>query len=164
MTNVANARPAQRIGRYEIQDVVGRGSMGVVYRARDTTLGCIVALKTVSLQFEIPERERALFERRFIAEAQAVDALSHPGIVEVYDVGKDVEAGTLFMSLELLRGVTLDSLLGGGRVPDWRNAVRVAARIADALHHAHEHGIIHRDIKPANVMVLGSGDIKIMDF
>jgi len=138
--------------------------MGVVYLAEDPVLGRAVALKTVSLGFAVSEKERVAFRARFLTEAQAAARLSHPGIVVVYDVGVDSATGELFMALEYLKGQTLDALLAGERPLEWRQALRVAQRVAQALHHAHSNGIVHRDIKPANIMLLESGEPKIMDF
>ena len=90
--------------------------------------------------------------------------LQHPGIMVVHDVGRDSETGTLFIALEHLKGRTLAELTDGGRSLEWREAARILASVARALHHAHLHGIVHRDMKPANVMVLDSGETKIMDF
>lgn len=159
----AGSQP-QRIGRYEIQKAVGRGMMGVVYQARDAVLGRVLALKTISLAFAVSDKDRQTFEQRFLTEARAAATLSHPCIVVVYDVGTDPETSTLFMALEYLRGKTLESILAEKQVLDWRESLHTAARLADALQHAHAHGVIHRDIKPANVMVLASGEPKLMDF
>jgi serine/threonine protein kinase len=152
------------IGRYEVQREIGRGSMGVVYQARDPALLRTVALKTISLAFAVAEEERAAFEKRFLQEARAAAGLSHPCIVVVYDVGSDPATGLLYMSLEYLRGKTLEGIVAQGQRLDWREALRATGRLADGLHHAHERGIVHRDIKPANIMVLASGEPKIMDF
>ncbi len=154
----------QRIGRYEIQRELGRGMMGVVYQAKDPALHRNVALKTISLAFAVSESERETFEARFLQEARAAAGLSHPSIVVVYDVGVDAGAGTFYMALEFLRGKTLEGILAAGHALEWREALRTTARVADALYHAHAHGIIHRDIKPANIMVLPTGEPKIMDF
>ncbi len=154
----------QRLGRYEIQEEIGRGMMGVVYRALDPTLGRTVALKTVRLAFEISGVDRDTFERRFLAEARVAAGLSHPGIVVVHDMGRDAESGTLFIALEHLQGRTLAEMAPEGHPLDWREALRITARLAEALHHAHAQGVVHRDVKPANVMVLPSGEPKVMDF
>jgi tRNA A-37 threonylcarbamoyl transferase component Bud32 len=154
----------QKIGRYEVQKQVGRGMMGIVYQARDTLLERTVALKTISIAFEVSAAEREAFEHRFLIEARAAARLSHPGIVVVYDVGTDPDSKMLYMALEYLRGKTLESVLAEKQRLDWREALHTGSRIADALHHAHTHGIVHRDIKPANIMVLASGEPKIMDF
>jgi serine/threonine-protein kinase len=153
-----------RIDRYEIKRELGRGSMGVVYQAKDTVLNRNVALKTISLRFAVSESDRRTFEARFLQEARAAATLAHPGIVVVYDVGVDPETGSPYMALEFLRGKTLESVLAAGQTLDWRAALRTVARVAEALQHAHAHGIVHRDIKPANIMVLASGEPKIMDF
>ncbi len=153
-----------RIDRYDIQRELGRGMMGVVYQARDSVLQRTVALKTISLAFAVSEQEREAFEARFLQEARAAATLAHPGIVVVYDVGIDLTVGTLYMALEFLPGKTLQSIIATGDVLGWREALRTIARVAEALHHAHSHGIIHRDVKPANIMILASGEPKIMDF
>jgi serine/threonine protein kinase len=152
------------LGRYEIQGEIGRGTMGVVYKALDPALGRAVALKTVHLAFSVPESERAVYEKRFLSEAKIAAALSHPGIVVVHDVGRDPDSETLYIALEYLRGETLDALTAGGRPMDWREALRITAAVAEGLDHAHSHGVVHRDVKPANIMVLASGEPKIMDF
>jgi hypothetical protein len=138
--------------------------MGVVYRALDPALGRTVALKTVHLAFSIPDAEREMFEKRFQAEARAAAGLSHPGIVVVHDVGRDPATGTLFIALEYLQGRTLAAVAPEGHPLEWREALRITARLAEALHHAHAEGIVHRDVKPANVMILPSGEPKLMDF
>ncbi len=152
------------IGRYEIVREIGRGAMGVVYEGRDASLMRSVALKCLSLTLSIPEEHRGQFEKRFEQEARAAATLQHPCIVVVYEVGTDAATNTPYMALEYLRGRTLDSLLAEGGRPEWKAALRLVGRLAEALHHAHAHGIVHRDMKPANVMILASGDPKIMDF
>ncbi|HET7293985.1 MAG TPA: serine/threonine-protein kinase [Vicinamibacteria bacterium] len=152
------------LGRYELQEELGRGMMGVVYRALDPELHRTVALKTVRLAWAISDEDREVFEKRFLNEARVAAGLSHPGIVVVHDVGRDARSGTLFIALEFLEGRTLSDLTAQGTPLDWQEALRLTARVAEALHHAHEKGIVHRDIKPANIMVLPSGEPKIMDF
>jgi serine/threonine-protein kinase len=154
----------KQIGRYEIRRVLGRGAMGVVYEAWDPTLDRVIALKAIRVGEAVPAEELRSFEERFLSEARAAARLSHPGIVVVHDVGRDPESGTLFMALEHLHGRTLSELLAGNTPLDWREALRLAAGIARALHHAHSRGIVHRDVKPANVMLLETGGIKVMDF
>jgi serine/threonine-protein kinase len=151
------------LGRYEIQEEIGRGMMGVVYRALDPALGRTVALKTVSLRWAVPADEREGFERRFQTEARVAAGLSHPGIVVVHDVGRDPDTDTLFIALEYLQGETLDERMRR-QAPDWQEALRLTARLAEALDHAHERGVVHRDVKPANVMILATGEPKLMDF
>jgi len=138
--------------------------MGVVYEAHDSALGRRVALKTIRLAHELPPDERQRFEKRFLAEARAAAGLSHPGLVVVHDVGRDAASEMLFIALEYLEGRTLAEEMAGGAPLEWRRALRIAAQLAEALHHAHALGIVHRDVKPANVMMLSSGQPKVMDF
>ena len=152
------------IGRYEVRKELGRGTMGIVYDAYDPALGRQIALKTIELAFAVSPEERKAFEQRFFAEAKIAARLSHPGIVLVHDVGRDPETGTLFIALEYLPGRTLAEIVKGGGPLAWREALRILARLAEALHHAHGKGVIHRDVKPANIMVLPSGEPKILDF
>ncbi|MCU0240913.1 MAG: protein kinase [Vicinamibacteria bacterium] len=154
----------KKIGRYTIEGEIGRGVMGVVYKARDAALKRIVALKTIRLVWAFSEQQRHVFEQRFIAEARIASHLSHPGIVKAYEAGRDESTGLLYIAFEYLTGHTLAHILSEGPRPDWRATLRVASRAAAALHHAHENGVIHRDIKPANIMLLPSGEPKIMDF
>jgi len=155
------AGPVSTIGRYEILREIGRGAMGVVYEARDPALERTVALKVIQPSAE-GEAAR-VFEERFLAEARIAAALQHPGIVVVHDVGRDPATGTLFIALELLRGQTLADLAAAGPL-DWRTTLNLVAQVARALHHAHRQGVVHRDVKPANVVVLPSGEAKVMDF
>jgi serine/threonine-protein kinase len=156
--------PSEIAGRYEIRAELGRGTMGVVYRAHDRDLGRDVALKVIRSTVEDADGAVGTYEQRFLNEARAAGRLSHPAIVVVHDVGRDTASGALFMALELLRGRTLQDVLLEEGPLTWPEAVRLAARVAEGLHHAHEHGIVHRDVKPANIMVLASGEPKVMDF
>jgi len=137
--------------------------MGVVYEAFDPALGRAIALKVIHLAFPVTPEESAAFEQRFLSEARIAGRLSHPGIVVVHDAGRDPETGTLFIAMEYLEGRTLSQPRPEPPL-EWREALRVGGRLAEALQHAHAAGVIHRDIKPANIMVLASGDPKIMDF
>jgi len=152
------------LGRYEIQEEIGRGMMGVVYRALDPALGRTVALKTVSLLLAVPDGDRAGFEQRFLNEARVAAGLNHPGIVVVHDVGRDPGSASLYIALEYLEGETLSERVKREGHLDWREALRLTAKVADALQHAHERHIVHRDVKPANIMVLPNGQPKLMDF
>lgn len=150
------------LGRYEILSEIGRGMMGVVYQAKDPTLGRIVALKTINVSFAVSESERTLFEQRFMNEARLAAGLSHPNIVVVHDVGWDEATRTPYIALEFLQGTNLSDMVPPPM--DWREALRITGRLAEALHVAHVQKIVHRDIKPANVMVLPSKEPKLMDF
>ncbi|HET7292925.1 MAG TPA: serine/threonine-protein kinase [Vicinamibacteria bacterium] len=153
-----------KIGRYEIRRELGRGMMGVVYEAHDPALGRRIALKTIRLAFAVSDDERRSFEERFLTEARIAARLSHPGIVVVHDVGQDSESGTLYIALEYLVGRTLAEVVAEGKAVDWRETLRITMGVAEALDHAHSEGVIHRDVKPANIMILASGEPKIMDF
>ena len=138
--------------------------MGIVYEAWDPALGRRVAVKTLSLAASFGPLEREAYEQRFLTEARAAAGLSHPNIVVVHDVGRDGTAGVPYITLEYLEGRTLAEVSATGQRLDTREALRIVARLADALHTAHSQGIVHRDVKPANVMLLPSGQPKIMDF
>jgi len=158
------AEPLEALGRYRILAELGRGTMGVVYRAHDPDLGRDVALKVIRPAVEAAEEGATNYEQRFFNEARAAARLSHPAIVVVHDVGRDPPSGALFMALELLRGRTLHAIIRESAPLPWREALSLVERVAEGLHHAHERGIVHRDVKPANIMVLESGEPKIMDF
>ena len=155
--------PAQ-IGRFLIRRELGRGMMGVVYEAHDPALDRTIALKVIRLTFAATEKERESFEQRFMTEARAAASLSHPGIVVVHEVDRDPETGLLYLALEYLPGTTLSERIATGGPLEERDALRLALRVAQALHYAHERGVVHRDVKPANVMVLPDGEPKILDF
>ena len=156
--------PHQTIGRYELRKEIGRGMMGVVYEAFDPALARTIALKTIKLSFHVGTEDLEGFEARFFAEARIAARLSHPGIVVVHDVGRDARTGTLYIAMERLQGRTLADVISDGLRLEARAALKVVARLAEALHHAHGQGVVHRDLKPANVMLLPSGDPKILDF
>ena len=151
---------AAKLGRYAILSELGRGAMGVVYKATDTALERTVAVKTVNMALEREGAEK--YEARFYQEARAAGSLNHPNIVTVYDVGK--EGNVVYMAMEFIEGAELRSLLGAGRALPVSQAVSIAAQVAEGLAYAHEHGVVHRDIKPANIMVLAEGPVKITDF
>jgi len=151
------------IGPYRIQSELGRGMMGVVYKATDSRSKKAVALKVIRLAMAVSEEQQKSFERRFVEEAQIVARLDHPCIVAVFEIGRDPEEKAPFIAFEYLEGRTLSAILEDGAMP-WKDALRLTSRVAAALHHAHEQGVIHRDIKPANIMMLPSGEPKLMDF
>jgi serine/threonine-protein kinase len=151
---------ATKLGRYNIQSELGRGAMGVVYKATDTALERTVAVKTVNMALENDGAER--YEARFYQEARAAGSLNHPNIVTVYDVGK--EGNVAYMAMEFIEGVELRSLIGEGRALAVSQALSIAAQVAEGLAYAHQHGVVHRDIKPANIMVVAEGPVKITDF
>ena len=147
----------QQIGSYELVEPLGSGGMGDVYRARDTRLGRLVAIKFVSRTTGASVEADARLER----EARLASSLNHPGIVSVFDVGRHEDRP--YVVMELVEGRSLGAELAEGRLRT-REAVDVALQIADALATAHEAGIVHRDLKPQNVMVTTDRRIKIVDF
>ncbi len=147
----------QTLGHYRIEEKLGAGGIGVVYRAVDTRLGRPVAIK-VLLGAATADAER---KGRFFQEARAASALNHPNIITIYDIGS--ADGTDFIAMEFVQGKTLDGLFGRKGLPVGE-ALRYAVQIADALAKAHAAGIVHRDLKPGNIMVNEDGQVKVLDF
>ena len=145
-------------GRYEILEIIGTGGMAVVYKARCHRLNRLVAIKILKDEFARDEE----FRRRFRAEGEAVAMLSHPNIVQVYDVSSSDNAN--FMVMELIDGISLKQYMEKKGVLNWKETLHFAMQITKGLEHAHGRGIVHRDIKPHNVMVLKNGSVKVMDF
>ena len=151
------------IGRYEIDSELGRGAMGVVYRGRDPRIDRTVAIKTVSLSGLEPSAEQE-YRERFVVEARAAGGLSHPGIVTIFDVGER-DAETPYLVMEYVEGQTLDKVLGeDNKQLPLNTSLRITQELAEALHYAHEQGVVHRDVKPANVLVTVDGHAKLADF
>ena len=144
--------------RYEILEVIGTGGMAVVYKARCHRLNRLVAIKILKDEFARDEE----FRRRFHAEGEAVAMLSHPNIVQVYDVSSSDRAN--FIVMELIDGISMKQYMEKKGVLNWKETLHFAMQIAKGLDHAHNRGIVHRDIKPHNVMVLKNGSVKVMDF
>jgi serine/threonine-protein kinase len=149
-----------QFGRFRVMGELGRGAMGVVYRAEDTMLGRIVAIKTIALAGSSGE-ERDQHEARFLQEARAAARISHPAVITIYEMGR--EGDVAFMAMELLEGVDLRALIRDASLAP-SQALTIAATVAEGLACAHEQGIVHRDVKPGNIMVLPDGRVKIMDF
>ena len=146
-----------RLGRYEIQNPLGAGGMGEVYRARDEQLGRDVAIKVLPEELT-SDRNRL---KRFETEARAASALTHPNIVTIHHI--EQSGSIAFIVMELVDGKTLRRLLAGGALP-LRKVLAIGAQIAEGLASAHASGIVHRDLKPENVMVTSDGRVKILDF
>ena len=153
----------QRFGRYEVVAQLGRGAMGVVYKARDPQIDRIVAVKTVSLAGQEPDEEKE-FRLRFKHEAQAVGRLHHPGIVAIFDVGENAENQDPYIVMEFVSGEPLNRMLKREKKLPLAQALQLVEEIAEALDYAHAQGVIHRDIKPGNILVTPEGRAKIADF
>lgn len=158
-----DAQPTKQFGRYEVIAELGRGAMGVVYKARDPQIERLVAVKTVRLFGQEPEQEEE-FRQRFAVEAQAAGRLQHPGIVAVFDVGEEGDNRDPFIILEYVAGESLSRLLSKDRKLALPQALQLAEEIADALDYAHAQGVVHRDVKPANILLTEDGHAKITDF
>jgi hypothetical protein len=152
----------RRIGRYEVLAELGRGAMGVVYRARDPQIDRVVAIKTLRPDLGLPGDAFAELTRRFYQEATAAGRLSHPNIVAIHDV-LDLE-GAPYIVMECLEGRTLADLVAAEGPLDPPRAVRLFAQVCDALHYAHARGVVHRDIKPGNIVVTPGDVAKVTDF
>jgi serine/threonine-protein kinase len=150
----------KRIGRYDIERMLGQGGMGEVYLARDSVLGRQVAVKVLKQDLGIPEDVVSALLSRMRQEARAAAALSHPNIVVLHDMGEDDEVG-LFLVFEFIEGPTLRDRISLGPLPP-AEVAKLARSLGDALSHAHAAGVIHRDIKPENVMMARTG-AKICD-
>lgn len=145
------------VSHYRVIEKLGGGGMGVVYKAEDTNLGRLVALKF--LPDDVAQDPQAL--SRFQREAKAASSLNHPNIVTIYELGH--VNGTPYIVMEMIGGETLRTLISSGPLP-FRKAIAIATQIADALAKAHEIGLVHRDLKPENLMVAHDGTAKILDF
>lgn len=147
----------RHLGRYEIIEELGRGSMGTVYKARDPLIDRTVAIKAIDLKV-LTDDERARYEARFFQEAKAAGRLNHPNLVTIHDLG---ESGDIaYIAMEFLEGHDLER----GKRATLDEALNIAIQAAAGLHFAHEHGVVHRDIKPSNVMLLKNNHVKICDF
>ena len=152
--------PAQ-IGRYEITGELGRGAMGVVYKARDPLINRVVAVKSVALDGS--DGDAQAFEKRFYREAQSAGRLNHFNIVTIHDVGRSGDFA--YIAMEFLEGRSLREIIDSGVVLAPQRCAEIAAQVADGLAFAHARQVVHRDIKPANIMVLDDGGgVKITDF
>ena len=151
-----------KAGRYEIQGELGRGAMGVVYKAIDPVIGRTVAVKTLKLSEQGTGLSHSELLARFQTEARAAGVLTHPNIVVVYDAGE--EDGLYFITMELVEGKSLQVLLDSGQSFPLSRVLRIMEQTCGALQFAHERNIVHRDIKPANLMLTADDTVKITDF
>ncbi|HYN16072.1 MAG TPA: serine/threonine-protein kinase [Terriglobales bacterium] len=150
----------QTIGRYNIAAELGKGAMGVVYKATDPNIGRTVAIKTTRL--DTHGLETADLLRRFRNEARSAGTLNHPNIVTIYDAGE--QDGVFYIAMEYIEGETLHALLSQHRSLPVEKVIDIVRQVCAGLDYAHAHGVIHRDIKPANIMLAANGVVKVMDF
>jgi hypothetical protein len=153
---------ATKAGRYEILGELGHGGMGVVYRAKDPLIGRTVAVKTIRLSEEGTGMSHAQLVERFQTEARAAGLLTHPNIVVIYDAGET--EGLYYITMELVNGKSLQSLLDSGEKFPLPRLLRIMEQVCAALQFAHDHNVVHRDIKPANIMLAADDLVKITDF
>jgi eukaryotic-like serine/threonine-protein kinase len=151
-----------KAGRYEIVGELGRGAMGIVYKAMDPVIGRTVAVKTIRLSEEGTGLSRPELLTRFQTEARAAGLLTHPNIVVVFDAGE--EDGLYYITMELVEGKSLQALLDGGHAFPLPRTLRIMEQTCSALQFAHERNVIHRDIKPANLMLTADDTVKVTDF
>ncbi len=149
------------LGRYEVQGVLGKGAMGLVYDGLDPTLQRRVAIKTI-LTATLDEATAKHYAMRFMREVRAVARINHPNIVQVYDYG--TEQGLAYIVMEYIEGKELKDCLDGGERFSLKQVLAMMRELLDALEFAHEAGVIHRDIKPANVMLDAARHVKLTDF
>ncbi|UCF80631.1 MAG: serine/threonine protein kinase [Acidobacteriota bacterium] len=154
----------KKLGRYKIVSEVGKGSMGVVYKAKDPTIGRHVALKTLNFALPLSEKEETEFRARFFREAQAAGNLVHPNIIQIYDVGEEAETHTAFIAMEFAPGANLRDFMVSDQLLPIPKILDIMKQLARALDYAHQRNVIHRDIKPANLILTTAGELKITDF
>src|SRR5882672_6011602 len=151
-----------KAGRYEFLGELGRGAMGVVYKAMDPVIGRTVAVKTIRLSEQGTGLSRPELLSRFQTEARAAGLLTHPNIVVVFDAGE--EDGLYYITMELVEGKSLQALLDGGHAFPLPRTLRIMEQTCSALQFVHERNVVHRDIKPANLMLTADDTVKVTDF
>jgi len=153
----------RKIGKYEILDEVGRGSMGIVYAARDRLAERVVAIKVAHSQFVESGPEGDRFRKLFFNEAHAASGLDHPNLLKIYDA--DVEGDFCYLVMEYVPGArTLELFSKPDNLLPLRELVGIIYNVAKALDYAHRQGVVHRDIKPSNILLTEDGDVKVADF
>jgi serine/threonine-protein kinase len=151
----------KKLGKYTIESTLGQGAMGVVYKGFDPNIARTVAIKTIR-KSALTEEERQSLLGRFKQEAQAAGRLTHPGIVTVYDYDEDGE--NAFIAMEYVKGRELQDFIDHNERFSLNTVIDIVCQLLDALIYSHAQGVVHRDIKPGNILVLGNGQIKVMDF
>lgn len=155
------SNPPERIGRYVVQSVIGRGAMGVIYKAHDPSIDRLVAIKLVRADL-LTGDDREDYLERFRREAQAAGRCMHPNIVAIYDFA--LHDGNPYLAMEFVQGISLSEALARGTKFLLADAVSIVRQVLEALACAHGVGIVHRDIKPANILLLQGGRVKVTDF
>jgi len=150
------------IGRYTVESEIGRGAMGVVYRGMDPALERHVAIKVIAARGGNVPLSGSELDARFLREARVAARISHPGVVTVYDAGR--EGDSLYLVMELVEGEALGERLARRDFPGAAEALEIVAQVADALSAAHALGVVHRDVKPANIIITRGGKVKVADF
>src|SRR5258706_12313877 len=158
---MAESPDLKKIGRYEIERILGEGAMGVVYEGKDTRLHRKVAIKTI-LKSALDSESAKEYSTRFAREAQAVARLNHANIVQVFDFAE--EGDVAYIVMEFVRGKELKNFFDAKERFALKEVVHIMGELCEALHFAHEAGIVHRDIKHANVMIDSQGRVKLTDF
>jgi len=151
-----------KIGKYSIVGEIGRGAMGIVYKAVDPYIGRTVAIKTIRFDTLGQGPERDIAQKRFLREAHSAGNLSHPNIVTIFDVGED--QGLSYIAMEYIDGSSLEGLLHARQKFSLDEILRLVEQVAEGLESAHKKGVVHRDIKPANILIDGDGRPRIVDF
>lgn len=151
-----------KAGRYELREELGRGAMGVVYRAHDPVIGRDVAVKTMHLSEEGTGMSRGELVGRFQTEARAAGLLTHPNIVAIYDAGE--EEGLFYITMEMVEGRSLQTLIDARQLFPLPRVMKLMEQVCSALDFAHQHNVVHRDIKPANLVLTADDIVKITDF
>ncbi len=152
----------ESIGRFEIEGILGRGAMGIVYLAKDPVLDREVAVKVIQLHPGLDEKDVHELKRRFEVEARAAAKMSHPSLVTIFDAGLQDES--LYLAMEYIRGEALDTIIESDRILTYKETADILIQLGGGLDFAHERGIVHRDIKPANILINRRGQPKITDF
>ncbi len=151
------------LGRYQLEQELGRGATGIVYRGRDPQTGRVVAIKTVALSRELEAGELQEVSERFIREAETARRLNHPNLVRIFDAGEAHDLA--YIAMEFLQGTDLTPYTRPDNLLPLPQVMRIIARVAAALHYAHANRVVHRDIKPSNIMYEpASGTVKVTDF
>ena len=151
-----------RIGKYTIVGEIGRGAMGIVYKAVDPLIDRTVAVKTIRFDMYSQPEQRVEAQKRFLREAKSAGNITHPNIVTIYDMGED--DGVFYIAMEYVDGPSLESILASRKKWTVAETIRLVIEIADGLDSTHKKGIVHRDIKPGNILIDKEGRPHIVDF